>query len=222
MAGYRNVTTSLAAAALLWAGCGKDANELVLARVGEATITVADFDAAAAKVPVPRGRPTRDNPERITGFLETMVAKELLVMEARSRGYFEDERILAGLETRRRRNLFDDLDKKEIEAKVTLDEQELRDLYANEKFDIEWRVSLIACATEDSARMAVERARAGEDFAEFGEALLHRPQSGGERPRHRLLPEGPRSEAPSSPPWSISTSARWPIPSRAGAGRCWC
>jgi parvulin-like peptidyl-prolyl isomerase len=177
MVGYRKVTTSLAATALLLAGCGKDVNELVLARIGEATITVADFDASAAKVPIPRGRPTRDDPERIASFLETMVAKELLVLEARARGYFEDERLLAGLETRRRRNLFDDLDKKEIEAKVTIDEQELRDIYANEKFDIEWRVSLIACATEDSARMAVERARAGEDFAELAKLFSIDPKA---------------------------------------------
>ena len=175
--GERVVGGWFLAVALVAVGCGKAPDKRVLARVGDVTITVADFDTAAAKVPPEAGGPTRDDPKSISRFLETLVDKELLVREVRTGGYDEDGRVLAKLEEKRNELVFSGLQEKEIAGKVVLTEEELREVYTSEKFDREWRLSGIFCATVDSAYMLIDRARAGEDFAELARIFAKKPDA---------------------------------------------
>ena len=95
------------------------ANE-VLVRVGERTITVGEFaDRLASQSPYLRAR--FESPERRKEFLDNLVRYELLVYEAKRRGYADDPEVVAA----RRNVMIQELVKQEVDQ--PLEDREITD-----------------------------------------------------------------------------------------------
>ena len=95
------------------------ANE-VLVRVGERTITVGEFaDRLASQSPYLRAR--FESPDRRKEFLDNLVRYELLVYEAKRRGYADDPEVV----TARRNIMIQELVKQEVDR--PLEEREITD-----------------------------------------------------------------------------------------------
>jgi len=71
----------------------RSAESDVVARVGKRTITRQDLDQEFSRQRLPAGADP-DSARQL--FLESLVQKELLVLEAHARGYFDDQQVLLG------------------------------------------------------------------------------------------------------------------------------
>jgi peptidyl-prolyl cis-trans isomerase C len=102
------------------------ANE-VLAKVGDRTITVGELaDRLASQSPYLRAR--FESPERRREFLDNLVRFELLVYEAKRRGYADEPEI----ERARRNAMIQQLVKKEVDeplAELTITDEEVQAVY---------------------------------------------------------------------------------------------
>jgi peptidyl-prolyl cis-trans isomerase C len=136
------------------------ANE-VLAKVGDRTITVGEFaDLLASQSPYLQAR--FESPERRKEFLDNLVRYELLVYEAKRRGYADDPEVV-----RARRNIMiQELIKQEVDAPLESNEitdEEVQAAYeANPtEFDrpAQMRASHIFIKDRARARKVLERAK---------------------------------------------------------------
>ena len=117
-------------AALLAAGCGEAGPPhppppVVLARVDTAAITAADFEQAVARIDVSGDDRTLEQWRR---RLQLLIDRQLLVMEARRRGFHDDPRVLAGVAQWRRSRLLRSLIDREAGARLP-GEEEVRDFF---------------------------------------------------------------------------------------------
>ncbi len=133
-------------------GLTEDQANEVLARVGDRTITVGELaDSLASQSPYLRAR--FESPERRKEFLDNLVRFELLVYEARRRGYGDRPEIIRA----RRNAMIEQLVKKEVdeplEAQVITD-GEVKEVYdANPlEFDRPAHVRASDIFIEDRAR----------------------------------------------------------------------
>jgi peptidyl-prolyl cis-trans isomerase C len=143
------------------------ANE-VLAKVGDRTITVGEFaDRLASQSPYLRAR--FESPERRKEFLDNLVRFELLVYEAKRRGYADKPEILRA----RRNAMIQQLVKKEVdeplkESEIT--DEEVKAVYDGnpEEFDRPAEVRASHIFVEDRALAAKILAEAKQtDLAGF-------------------------------------------------------
>lgn len=131
----------------------------VVARVGGRTITRQELDEQFARQHLPAGA-NADSAREL--FLESLVQKELLVLEARARGYFEDQQVTLGTRRMHDRLLQERMKEEEARADSTITEA---DLEARYKVSLSERklahIMHWSGASIDSAR---DRIDAGESF----------------------------------------------------------
>jgi peptidyl-prolyl cis-trans isomerase C len=139
-----------------------------LAKVGDTVITQTDFDRELKGLPefVQKMFEDRAGKEK---FLEELVKRELLYKEALKKGLDKDQEYVKKLEDFRKITLVGLLLQKEIEAKVKVSDQDVKDYYEKnkERFApvIQIRASHILVKTEEEAKKIEERLKKGEDFA---------------------------------------------------------
>lgn len=179
----------------LLGGCRAPAEQIV-ARVGEQVIAVRDYDQMAA---VLLEGPFREM-ERIDGearqrLLETMIAKELLLMEARVRRLDQTPELVAEVERLEERLLINALYERQELNGAEVSEAEVERYFHEGEFDQEIRLGHILCATPEEAEQALALLRQGTAFeALAAERSIHRPSSrrGGDMgfmPLAHMLPE---------------------------------
>lgn len=179
----------------LQGGCRAPA-EQVVARVGEQVIAVQDYDQMAA---VLLEGPFREM-EQIDGearqrLLETMIAKELLLMEARARRLDQDPELAAEVARLEERLLINALYERQGLKGAEVSEAEVERYFHEGEFDREIRLGHILCATPEEAEQALALLRQGAAFeALAAERSIHRPsgQRGGDMgfmPLAHMLPE---------------------------------
>lgn len=151
----------------------------VLARVGKHVITEDDFQREISSLPE-YSRRQMESREQKKKRLERMIDDVLLLEEAEGRGLDRDPDILAKVERYRQRLLTEKLYQQVAEERGTIDEEEIRSYYENNKEQfsqkerIRARQILILVPpnatpekekeAEAKAREAQGRAKAGEDF----------------------------------------------------------
>lgn len=155
-------------AAAIWIALGaailiswpvRSAESDVVARVGERTITRQELDELFARQHLPAGA-NADSARQL--FLESLVQKELLVLEARARGYFDDPHVTLGTQRTYDRLLQDRMKQEEATPDSTITEA---DIEARYKVSLSERklahIMHWSAASIDSAR---DRIDAGESF----------------------------------------------------------
>lgn len=148
---------------VLSAGCS-EREDLVLARVEEKEITIADFENAVELLES-KHLPETDDLEGKLEMLDHLINKEVMALKALDAGY-EREEWFQNIWTRFRNPflisaMMDQLVRKNVE--VTEEEID----YYYDKMQNEYTLSQIVVMSEDLAWELRDRAMAGEDFAEL-------------------------------------------------------
>jgi peptidyl-prolyl cis-trans isomerase C len=139
-----------------------------LAVINGKEITVGEFDLRWSQMPE-SARKSYDSPEGRKKFLEELITRELLLQEARKRGLDRDRTLVERVERFKERSILDNLMKEEVDARVTVTQDEIKAFYTvhADTFTAprESRVSHILVKTEADALDLKKRLNEGEDFA---------------------------------------------------------
>ena len=149
-------------------GLTEDQVDQVLAKVGDRTITVGELaDRLASQSPYLRAR--FESPERRKELLDNLVRFELLVYEAKRRGYTDKPEIMRA----RRNAMIQQLVKKEVDAPlegVVITDEEVKAVYDENPFEFDRlaqvRASHIFIEDRAHAKKTLTRARKA-DLAGF-------------------------------------------------------
>ena len=168
-------------------------NADLLAKIGAVEITAADLRIFEAnlKTAVMRAQ-HRDN-------LQTLIDREVLLLEANERGLQRDEEVLAKLAKRETKALADAMLQRNVTAKVAVTEDDIEKAYARLGWGEKVSTMEIFVPNEEQARQVQALLAQGEDFAEVGRqfaADLYYGMNTGEIRRQAYSPfDGPRTLA---------------------------
>jgi len=167
----KRVLVFLFAICLVFACAKKEEKKgLYLAKVGDTVITQADFDKEMKGLPefVQKMFEGSSGKEK---FLDELVKRELLYKEALKKGLDKDPEYLKKIEDFKKITLVGLLLQKEIETKVRVSDQEVKDYYEKNKEKFapvgQIKASHILVKTEEEAKKIIERLKKGEDFAQL-------------------------------------------------------
>ncbi len=205
----KKILMSILCASLLFSCTQKAAEKAsqqgpVVAKVGSAGITQADFEREMKSLP--------DYAQQLfegeTGkekFLDEIIKKEILYQEALKKGLDKSPEFNRKLEEFKKLTLASALLEKEIMSKNKVSEQEVKDYYNKHKEDFtttsQIRASHILVKTEAEANKVLERLKKGEKFEEIAkkESLdKGSAQNGGDIgyfSRGQMVPEFERAAA---------------------------
>ncbi|RKY66796.1 MAG: hypothetical protein DRQ08_01915 [Candidatus Latescibacterota bacterium] len=155
-------------------GCGPKKGR-VLATVGDKPITFEDLREAIARMS-PRQRPDTTTLEGWRKCLELTIDKELLVLEARSRGLEDDPEVLEMLENEKRKFMLWELYDRAVRAKAReRGEEEAFKFYKKRRMDESIRISQILVKTKSEAEEILKALKKGRNFEDLAEEVsLHR------------------------------------------------
>ncbi len=166
----KKIVLVIIAISLLFACAKKEAKKAYLAKVGNIIITQAEFEKEFKKLP----EFAQEMFEGVSGrekFLDGLIKKELLYQEAVKKGLDKDSDYQKKLNDFKKLTLINLLLEKEIESKVKVTDQEVKDYYDKHKEEFaavsQIRASHILVKTEEEARQIIERIKSGEDFAKI-------------------------------------------------------
>ena len=156
----------LLAGLLIWAciSCGEERpdNAHLLAKVGTVEITAADLRTLEANLKDAAMRSQhRDN-------LQTLIDREVLLLEANERGLQRDEEVLAKLAKRETKALADAMLRRNVTAKVTVTEDDIEKAYARPGWGEKVTTMEIFVPNQEQARQVQALLGQDEDFAEVG------------------------------------------------------
>ncbi len=171
----------LVAAAVLAAGCREPAGEpTVVARVGERAITVEEVVDHARGVGASlaargdRGRVLRT-------YVQDLVDRELLLLEARGRGYEGEDVVARRLELGRRQKVVERYVTEVLVAGLEIPEEELRRRFAGSRWSRVLRLDQIEAGSREEALQLRGQIDAGRSFDELARALGQEPLGEGDR-----------------------------------------
>lgn len=151
-----------------------------LAKVGNATITQADYDREFQTLPEYAQQlfTAEQGKEK---FLNEIINKEMLHQEALKKGFDKAPDFQKKLEEFKKLTLITELFEKEIMAKAKVSDQELKDYYDKNKEEFtpttQIKASHILVKTEDEARKVLARLEKGEKFGDIAKAVSTDPGS---------------------------------------------
>ena len=151
-------------------GCGQKgtSSSSVLVAVKDTKITKDTFLKEFSRLPE-WAKAKFQNEEGKEQFLNELIKKELLYGKAKKQGLEKDKEYMAALEEFKKMQLISLLLKKEIEGKVKVSDEEIKNFYDKRSSEFkageEVKVSHILTATEAEARAAYEKIKKGESFA---------------------------------------------------------
>lgn len=145
---------------------------VVLARVDTFEITDVDFDEALAKLDVTDADPPL---EQWRGRLQMLIDRQLLLMEARERGFYDHPRVVGEVERWQRSQLIEKLIDRELRASPDLEAGAARKLFHELGADREVLIGRLPFTDRSRAEEALERVRSGD--SSFEELRDHYPPS---------------------------------------------
>ncbi|HAK59985.1 MAG TPA: hypothetical protein DCO77_06320 [Nitrospiraceae bacterium] len=115
---------------LALAGCSKDSDNVVVAKVNRTKITIGDFQKQVADLPPQLKQAVAVDPKARQDFLDDLIGIEVVLQEARRQGLHKDEEFVKKqklfkqemerrLEEQMKNELFNGLFKKELAGKIT-------------------------------------------------------------------------------------------------------
>jgi parvulin-like peptidyl-prolyl isomerase len=162
------LATGLAGAA---AGCGR--GRAVVAKIGDRAVTREEFDEDFARRTVPAGA---DVDSLRLSMLESMIHKELLVLEAKRRGYFDpNPEIDAKVKAHGDRLLLERVRADEVKVDTTVTDADVFKAFETSKREVHMRHFLHwSKSAIDSARQRID---AGESFEKVAMEMSLDPQT---------------------------------------------
>ena len=148
------------------AGCALEDDSI--ARVGDRAITAQDVRAFIDKLPADAGG-EEFSKEQLRDHLQTIIDFELMLMEARSQGIDRSSAYLARMDRIRKAKLVGEYERRFIDT--TLQEGEVEDFIARERFDRAIRLGDIVVADLETAEKVVREIEAGASFADLARKL---------------------------------------------------
>lgn len=153
---------------LCWilSGCGKNADQLVLAKVGDDEITTSQLQDFERRLP-------GDLQTRKTGFeghldyLQSLIDKEMLIQEARKRNLEEDPELRKKLAREKEELILRTYLNRELADEAAADDQELQRYFVETGRDREVEVRKIIVKTKGEAEEIVRLLKSGSDFAQL-------------------------------------------------------
>jgi len=165
------------ALALCWllCGCGKSADRLAIARVGDREITIEQLRDFERRLP-------EELQTRETGaaghldYLRSLLDKEILIQEARKRGLGDDPELRRKLGREREEQMLRAFLDSEFSDELELSDEELRGYLAQTGRDREVAVRKIVVKTREEAEEIMKLLGEGGDFAELAKRRsIHKP-----------------------------------------------
>ena len=145
-----------------------EASSKALAIINGKEITASEFDVRWSQIP-DYARKTFAGPEGRKKFLEELITHELLLQEAKKRGFDRDRALLERVERFKERSLLERLRIEDVDSQIKVTREEMKAYYAanaeNYAAPDELRVSHIVVKTQDEALDLKQRLNQGEDFA---------------------------------------------------------
>ncbi|MCL4457891.1 MAG: peptidylprolyl isomerase [Nitrospirae bacterium] len=152
--------------------CSKDGGlkGSYVAKVGGKTLTKEDVQAEMNTVP-DMAKAFFQGTEGMGRFMDELVKKEMLYLEAQKRGLDKNKDFQKKVEEFKKITLINQLLEKEIEAASKFTDKDVKDYYDKHKEDFmvnsQMRLSHILVKTEEDAKKVYERLQKGEDFAKI-------------------------------------------------------
>ncbi len=145
-----------------------------LAKVGNMTITQADYDREFAALPDYAQQMFKGD-EGKQNFLDEIIKKEILYQEALKKGLDKTPAFTQKVEDFKKLTLISELIGQEVMSKSKVSDQEVKDFYDKHKQDFtttsQIRASHILVKTEDEANKVIERLKKGEKFETLAKEL---------------------------------------------------
>src|SRR5712692_4993941 len=145
-----------------------EASSKALAIINGKEITASEFELRWSQIP-DYARKTFAGPEGRKKFLEELIYHELLLQEAKKRGFDRDRAFLERVERFKERSLLERLRIEEVDAQVKVTMEEMKAYYAANAATFtapgEFRASHIVVKTQEEAFDLKKRLTQGEDFA---------------------------------------------------------
>jgi peptidyl-prolyl cis-trans isomerase C len=139
-----------------------------LAIINGKEITASEFDLRWSQIP-DFARKTYAGHEGRKKFLDDLITRELLIQEARRRGFDRDRALAERVERFKEQLAIDNLMREEVASRTTVTLEEMRAYYAANSGSFtapdELRASHILVKTEEEAQDLKKRLDEGEDFA---------------------------------------------------------
>jgi peptidyl-prolyl cis-trans isomerase C len=193
----------LAMVMLLVASCAQDGGKTgeYVAKIDGTAITK---DAAQKEMNTlpPMAKQFFQGPEGNARFVDELVKKEMLYLEAKKRGLDKDEEYQRKLEEFRKFSLINKLLEKEMETASKVSDEEMKAYYDQHKDDFtektQVRIGHIVVKNEEDAKKVYERLDKGEDFAKVASEMSidkSSARSGGDLGTFKRGEMGPQLEA---------------------------
>ena len=145
-----------------------DETSKALAVINGKEITTSEFDLRWSQIPE-FARKTYAGADGRKRFLDELITRELLLQEAKKRGIDRERALLERTERFKERSILDSLMREEVDARITVTQEEIKAYYdANQgSFNApdELRASHILVRSEAEAAEFKKRLDKGEDFA---------------------------------------------------------
>ena len=172
--------------------CGEERpdNAYLLAKVGEVEISAADLRTFEANLKDATMRSQhRDN-------LQTLIDRQVLLLEANEWGLQRDEAVLAKLAKRETKALADAMFRRNVTAKVSVTEDDIEKAYVRPGWGEKVTTMEIFVPNEEQARQVQALLAQGEDFAEVGRQFAADPYYGMNTGEIRRLAYSPFDSPP--------------------------
>lgn len=163
---------------VLWAyGCSVaeetkavDEGHKVVAKIGDKTITLQEFEEKLATVP-PMSARKFQGPEGRKEFLDLLVRNELMFLHAQEIGIDDDEDVIKQMEDMKMRVVLRKYYTAEVEENAEISDEEVENYYATHQDEFieaaKVKVRQIVCSSEENAKKVKERLKKGESFEEI-------------------------------------------------------
>ena len=148
--------------ALLLCSCAQK-EDAVVAQVGEREITAAELREFVAGLP-DNAREESEGTDQARVHLQTLIDKELMLLEARNKRYEHSITYLTRMDKARRSKLVSLFEERAI--RISVDDAEVADYIERERLNRAIRIADIKVPDLEAAQAALEEIRAGADFAD--------------------------------------------------------
>ena len=156
-------------------GCGGDSHGPVLAEVGETRIHAAQLRRYEERL----AESLRSKEAGIEGrrqHLQALIDKEILIQEAAARGWDRDPAMRRKLDREWTERLVKEFLAREVDAKITLEDQEIHDHYLKTGRNRAVKAGKIVVESREEAEEIVRLLEGGADFGELArQRSIHRP-----------------------------------------------